>query len=179
MKAWTKYLAMFALAVALTGFAMSFAISYKSDGLHEGLSVGDKELHERFAAEHGFDEKVNFSGGGMGTYESFSIEYSWIAWMFGVCVFAAVLIRFSPHLHATIISCGVAGIAIFTILYKLRLLIGDKAIMEAFFWEHPRNAFAKATIDYDWTLVAFAITFFVLALTATFLSWKTSNSLRT
>ena len=178
MRSWTKYLAMFALTVALTGFAMSFAISYKSDGLHEGLSVGDKELHERFAAEYGFDEKVNFSGG-MGTYERFSIEYGSIYWMFGVCVFAAVLIRFSPHLDLTIISCGVGGIAIFTILYKLRLLIDVKTTVEAFFWEAPRNAFAKATIDYDWTLVAFAITFFVLALTATFLSWKTSNSLRT
>lgn len=179
MKSWTKYLTTLALVVAVTGFAVSLAISSKCDGLYEELSVGDKELRERAAAEHGFGEQTKFSGGVMGTYERFSIEYGWIAWMFGVCVFAAVLILFSPHLHATIISCGVAGIAIFTIFYKLRLLIGDKAIAEAFFWEHPRNAFAKATIDYDWTLVAVAVSFFVLTLTATVFSWKSSNSLRT
>jgi hypothetical protein len=166
---------MFALAAALSGFAMSFAITYKSDGLYEGLSVGEQKLDEHFAAEHAFGEKVQFSGG-MGTYQRFSTEYGWLTWLFGVCVIAAVLIRFSPHIHVTIISFGCAGFANLSILYKLRSLIYVKATVEAFFWEAPRNAFAKATIAYDWVLAALAVSFFVLMLTAMIFSWKSSRN---
>ncbi|MBK6724992.1 MAG: hypothetical protein IPG58_17515 [Acidobacteria bacterium] len=168
-------MAMFALAAALSGFASSFAITYKSDGLHEGLSVGKQELDEHFAAEHDFGEKIQFSGG-MGTYQRFSIEYGWLTWLFAVCVIAAVLIRFSPHIHVTIIRFGCAGFAVLSILYKLRSLIYVKATVEAFFWEAPRNAFAKATIYYDWALIALAVSFFVLTLTATGFSWTSSRN---
>lgn len=177
MKAWTKYFAMFALAVALSGFAMSFAITYKSDGLYEGLSVGNQELDEHFAAEHGLGEKIQFSGG-MDTYQLFTIQYGWIGWMFSVCVVAAVLMFFTPHVRESITICGFAGLPIFSILYSLRFLIRDKTIVGASFWEAPRNAFAKATIVYDWILVTLALSFFVLILTAMAFSWKSSHTVR-
>ncbi|MEQ1644188.1 MAG: hypothetical protein ABL959_12145 [Pyrinomonadaceae bacterium] len=167
-------MAKFAIAVALTGFAMSFAITYKSDGLHEGLSVGKQELDDHFAAEHDFGEKIQFSGG-MGTYQLFSIKYGWITWMFGVCVLGGILMYFTPHVRESITICGFAGFPIFSILYSLRSLIRDKTIVEAYFWEAPRNVFAKATIAYDWVLVAIAVSFFVLMLTAMIFSWKSSR----
>lgn len=68
MKTWIDYLTKLSIAIAVIGFLISFAISYKSQGMAEGLIVGEKELKE-FKKQIHYDTSNPFSGGVRGTYE--------------------------------------------------------------------------------------------------------------
>ena len=47
MNVWIDYLTKISITLAVIGFLMSFAISYRSYGLAEGLTVGKQELEEQ------------------------------------------------------------------------------------------------------------------------------------
>lgn len=156
MKVWIDYLTKMSVTLAVIGFLMSFAISYRSYGLAEGLTLGEKELEE-FKTEIGYEAAIRFSGGIGGTYDHFAVDYGWLSWLFGICVVAILLIRIELHIHATIISYALAGLSVLLVLHKLRILIRDKTWVEPYFWETPRNAFAHLTITYDWILIAITL----------------------
>lgn len=160
MNVWIDYLTKISITLAVIGFLMSFAISYRSYGLAEGLTVGKQELEE-FKTQIGYDT-IQFSGGIGGTYDHFAIDYGWLSWLFGICVVAILLSRIKLHIPTVIIGFALTGLSAFFILYKLRILIRDKGGVESSFWEAPRNAFAHLTITYDWIL--FAITFLLIAI---------------
>lgn len=159
------------ITLAVIGFLMSFAISYRSYGLAEGLTVGEQELGA-FKTKIGYDTSLKFSGGMGGTYDHFAIDYGWLSWMFGVCVVAILLSRIKINIPYVIIGFILAGLSLFIILYKLRILIRDKRGVESYFWEAPRNAFAQLIITYDWILVAIALLLIAVQLSVIVLSRK-------
>lgn len=171
MKVWIDYLTKNLITLAVIGFLMSFAISYRSYGLAEGLTVGEQELEE-FKTEIGYVSAISSSGRASGTYDDFAVDYGWLSLLVGICVVAILLIRIEFHIQATIISYALAGLSVLLILYKLRILIRDKAWVEPYFWEVPRNAFAHLTITYDWILIAITTLLIAIQLSAIVLRRK-------
>ncbi len=167
MQVWHEHLGKVAIMLAMIGFLATFAISYQSAGLAEGLTVGEMELDE-FKASVGDASRIQFASDGEGTYVRFARDYGLMAWLFGIATLSMLVGRFQKHEQITLTGLAVASISLLFILYKLRLLIRDKAIMEPYFWEAPRNAFAHSTIAFDWILVAIAIST-VVCLAATFI----------
>ncbi len=137
----------------------------------EGLAVGEKEL-EQFKSDIGYDPGIRFSGAIGGTYDHFAVDYGWLACLYGICIAAILLTRWGVHPHVINISNVFAGLSFLLILYTLRILIRDKAMVESFFWEGPRNAFAQLTITYDWLLVVLTVFLISLQLTVIILRWK-------
>jgi hypothetical protein len=58
-----KALSAISLAVALSGFLFSFAISFQAIGLSQGLTIGDAQLEE-YRIQKG-EDIISFSGKGM------------------------------------------------------------------------------------------------------------------
>jgi hypothetical protein len=158
MKGWIDYLTKISITLAVVGFLMSFAISCRSYGLAEGLTIGEQEL-EVFKTKIGYDT-IRLSGGIGGTYDHFAIDYFWLLILFGVCGAVLILIRSELHIYITITGYVLSGSAVLLLLYKLRILIRDKAFVDQQFWEAPRNAFAHSTVTYDWILIT--ITFLLI-----------------
>ena len=151
MKKWEDNLSKAAIALALLGFLMTFAISYRSAGMAEGLQVGDANLDE-FRTEIGY-KKIQFSGDGEGTYVGFARYYGWLTWLFGIVTLSTLVGRVQQQAPLAMTGLVIALVSGLLILYQLRQLIRDKAFMEPYFWEAPRNRFAFQTIIYDWLLV--------------------------
>ena len=68
-----RYIANASLALAAIGLLMSAAISLRSQGMDEGLKIGEQDL-ESFKDTIGYIEGIKFSGG-KGTYEGFRDDY--------------------------------------------------------------------------------------------------------
>lgn len=151
MQSWADHLSKGAIVLAMIGFFATFAISYRSAGLAEGLTVGEIELNE-FKASIGNASKVHFAADGEGTYFRFARDYDLMTWLFGLAVLSMIAGRFQQRTKGAVVVFAVTLVSFTFILYKLSLLIRDKAIMESYFWEAPRNRFAYQTITYDWLL---------------------------
>lgn len=160
MYGWYEHLSKVAIMFAVIGFLATFAISYQSAGLAEGLTVGEMELDE-FKASIGDTSKIHFAADGEGTYVRFARDYGLMAWLFGIATLSMLAGRFQKNGQITMSGSVAALVSCLLILYKLRLLIRDKAIMEPYLWEAPRNAFAHSTIVYDWILVGTSISMMV------------------
>lgn len=152
MKTWEDSLCKAAIALALLGFLATFAISYRSAGLADGLAIGEAELDD-FKASIGHGDKIRFSADGEGTYAGFARRYGWIAGLFGIATLALLISRFQKQAQVTMAGLAIAVLSSLFILYQLRQLIRDKTLMEPYFWEAPRNRFAFQTITYDWLMV--------------------------
>jgi uncharacterized membrane protein YkvI len=175
MQGWHEHLSKVAILLAMIGFLATFAISYQSAGLAEGLSVGEMELDE-FKASIGDTSKVHFAADGEGTYIRFARDYGLMAWLFGVATLSMLAGRFQKHGQITLAGLVAAIVSLLFILYKLRLLIRDKAIVEHYFWEAPRNAFAHSTVAYDWILVGISLSMMVCLATALILRRPAARS---
>jgi hypothetical protein len=140
----------------------------------EGLTIGEQEL-EVFKTKVGYDT-ILFSGGIGGTYDHFAIDYFWLFILFGICVAVLILVRSELHIYITITGYALSGLSVLLLLYKLRILIRDKAIVEQPFWDAPRNAFAHSTITYDWVLVAITLLLVVSQLSILILQINKKNS---
>jgi hypothetical protein len=160
MHGWYEYLSKVAIMLAVIGLLATFAISYQSAGLAEGLSVGEMELDE-FKASIGDTSKIHFAADGAGTYARLARDYGLMACLFGIATLSMLVGRFQKHGQITMSGSVAVLVSCLLILYKLRLLIRDKAIMEPHFWEAPRNAFAHSTIAYDWIIVGISLSMMV------------------
>lgn len=118
----------------------------------DGLAVGDARI-DQLEASIGYPDKISFSGGGESTYAGFARQYGWIALLFGIAALSVFASRFQKQAQVAMAELATALLSSLFILYQLRQLIRDKAILEPYFWESPRNHFALQTITYDWLLV--------------------------
>ena len=146
------------LIVAICGFLLSFAMTFQSLGLSQGLNIGDKELDEYRESIGQNTIKFSVSGGkGCGTYCELAARYGLVSSLFLMVGAAAAFQRRnqSPRRKA------IAGIVILTssgfVLCILWGLIRIKQWVDEGFWEAPRNAFAQLTITFDWVLVPLTI----------------------
>ncbi|HMO79837.1 MAG TPA: hypothetical protein PKD24_03520 [Pyrinomonadaceae bacterium] len=137
---------------------ISVAISIRSDGIEEGLRIGEADLNE-FKGMIGYENQIQFSGAVKGTYEHLRDEYRAISLLFGVLAVGAILLRikreqirfeYKTHWWGLLLI----GVSVVFALSSLRKSIRDKQSLEVYFWEGPRNAFLHTTLYFDWILVS-------------------------
>jgi hypothetical protein len=141
------------IGLGLCGFLISFAISFQSAGLGQGLEIGDAEL-QRYRIQHG-EEANRFSGAVQNTHQRMASDYMAISVSFFLIAAIAVVQILSGHLRQIVfplLSIVAAAVA----ANFLRILIRDKTGVEDSFYEAPRNAFVKLTITYDWFFLILA-----------------------
>jgi len=153
MRALTDHLQKIVIALAVLGYLASFALSYRSYGMAEGLNVGAQELEE-FKTRIGYEDTIHFSGSSMGTYDHLALEYGWLSWFFGISAIAIVAGRLLNSI--AILALVISGFAQLGVLYQLRQLIRSKMAVDELFWAPTRNQFASQTITYDWIFVVLA-----------------------
>ncbi|MGQ0540284.1 MAG: hypothetical protein ACT4O9_00370 [Blastocatellia bacterium] len=151
-----KVLLTFSLAITISAFLLSFAISFQSRGLDQGLVIGEHQLDE-FQAKLGV-EKIIFSIHGYRTYELFASSYGLISFLFALILGAIIAQLILTKRRQLLVFIFILNSLVSApILYNLRFLIRDKQMVEESFWETPGNAFARLTISYDWVLVSFVL----------------------
>jgi hypothetical protein len=153
MQDWRNHFEKTAVAIAILGYLVSFSLAYRSYGMAEGLKVAALELEE-FKTQIEYKDTIDLGTSIYGTYDHLAIEYGWLTWLFGISTLAIAISRLRPPF--TMPSLVTAGVSNVFVLYLLRLSMRDKAIMEPYFWEAPRNHFAFQTITYDWLLSGIA-----------------------
>lgn len=133
------------IVLGLCGFLISFAISFQSLGLGQGLEIGDAEL-ERIRYGEGENP---FGYSVQNTHQRMASDYGAIsAFFLLIAVTAAVQILFARLRQILLPLFSIASAAVAANF--LRILIQDKTGVEESFYEAPRNAFVKLTIAYDW-----------------------------
>jgi hypothetical protein len=158
---------------AACGFLISFAITFQSIGLSQGLNIGDKEFEE-YLRRIELDQ-ISFtvfggtcaaycsvSGGPCGEYCYLSSIYAIICFLFTVILVASLLWTCSRNTRTMPIVFMPTMIALALMLYNLQFLLRTKLIEESFFRGIPRNAFAELTITYDWVFISLAVFLFGL-----------------
>lgn len=139
------------IMLGLCGFLMSFAISFQSRGLGQGLEIGDAKL-ERIRYGEG---KNPFGVSVQNTHQRMASDYGAVSAFFLLIAVTAVLQILSGQFSQILFplfSIAFAAVA----ANFLRILIQDKTGVEEFFYEGPRNAFVKLTIAYDWFFLILA-----------------------
>jgi hypothetical protein len=136
------------IVLGLCGFLVSFALSFQSLGLGQGLEIGDAEL-ERILYGEG---KNPFSVSVETTHRRMASDYAAISVSFVlIAVIGAfqLLSRRFKQVAFPLLSIASAAVG----ANFLRVLIRDKTSVEDFFYQAPRNEFVKLTIAYDWFLL--------------------------
>ncbi len=112
MKVWIDYLTKMSVTLAVIGFLMSFAISYRSYGLAEEIDDMAKKNLKSFKQKYGYEAAIRFSGGIGGTYDHFA-DGLWLALLvvWDLRCNAILLIRirtsiFMPQWRFSVINCS-------------------------------------------------------------------------
>lgn len=133
------------IVLGLCGFLTSFAISFQSLGLGQGLKIGDAEVEQ---IQHGRG-KNPFGYTVQNTHQRMASDYGAIsAFFLLIAVTAAVQILFGnlKQILPPLVSMASAAV----VANFLRILIQDKHGVEESFYEAPRNTIVKLTLAYDW-----------------------------
>jgi hypothetical protein len=158
-----QFLLKLVLVIAGVVFVFSLAIASQSYGLEQGLQIGELETDEILASH---DIKTpQFAVDGTRTYVYLHHRYTLICFYLSMvivgCLFA--FDRKNKDLGG-IVSTAFGAIGSLLSLYVLKGMIRDNSLVSPYFWDVPRNAFAKITIFYDWVFVALIILIFLFQL---------------
>lgn len=146
------------LPIAVLGLLISFAVTFQSIGLAEGLRIGDREFveHKRSNGE----PVIQFSGGDGNSYDHVGPLYAWMSILFGVISittgFQLLRSKRSYGWVVLIMTCCML------ISYLLSRLLRDKHAVDETFYDVSRNGFLSTTITLDWLLLGIAVSILVL-----------------
>lgn len=135
------------LVFGLCGFLTSFALSFQSQGLGQGLAIGAELERIRYG-----EGNNPFGYSVQNTHQHMAPDYWAISVSFTVIAILSAVQLLSGQVTKTVFPLvSIAPAAI--VANFLRTLIRDKAGVEDSFYEAPRNHFVELTIAYDWFLL--------------------------
>jgi len=145
-------------AMAIIASIFAFLISSESRGMDNGFRISDKEISNHWEQQHKESSEIRFSISGAPTYEYLAVSYNHAGFLFLLLAVAFSLLLFKSLIFR-LLSILISIPSSVLIIFLLRNQIRSKQIVESYFWDSPRNAFARLTLTYDWT---FATISFVL-----------------